>query len=203
MNTTNLVRIRLAPRASWRRSPQEGSPQPCGALTRPARGECEPKTSRNLTGRDIRGAGLNRIRTTNLMPPNPDPQQVSRSCSKAGCSPCGAHIRAFLCRPRRGGFPHRIHPAQRRHHDSRDPCDRDHGFSRPATLLTGFTRPAGSRAPWLFLGMAILSFAFGFLCLYFFQSPISSFPTTADFCWLAFYPLFIVSLTPLTGVCEP
>jgi diguanylate cyclase (GGDEF)-like protein/PAS domain S-box-containing protein len=66
-----------------------------------------------------------------------------------------------------------------------------------ATLLAAADRPAGSRAPWLVLGLGILSYAGGFLCLFFIQGPLMAFPSPADFFWLAFYPCIVATIVLL------
>ncbi|HEU4681574.1 MAG TPA: PAS domain-containing protein, partial [Gemmatimonadales bacterium] len=66
-----------------------------------------------------------------------------------------------------------------------------------ATLLAGVSRPAGARAPWLLLGLGILSQAFAFLILFFFQKTLTTFPSAADVFWLAFYPFAIAAIVLL------
>src|SRR6202042_2063643 len=59
------------------------------------------------------------------------------------------------------------------------------------TLISGATRPAGTRAPWLVLGIGMLSYTCAFVSLFFLQPVLTTFPSPADFFWLAFYPLVI------------
>jgi diguanylate cyclase (GGDEF)-like protein/PAS domain S-box-containing protein len=66
-----------------------------------------------------------------------------------------------------------------------------------ATLLVGLGRPAGTRAPWVLLGFASLSYAFGSFALFFLVSPLTTFPSIPDFLWLAFYPLALAALVLL------
>ena len=62
-----------------------------------------------------------------------------------------------------------------------------------ATLLAAVTRPAGMRAPWLALGLGVLSYASAFLVFFFFQKALTTFPSPADFFWLAFYPPLVAT----------
>jgi len=66
-----------------------------------------------------------------------------------------------------------------------------------ATLLTGISRPAGARGPWLMLGLGILSQAVAFLIFFFFQKTLTTFPSTADVFWLAFYPFVVAAIVML------
>jgi diguanylate cyclase (GGDEF)-like protein/PAS domain S-box-containing protein len=66
-----------------------------------------------------------------------------------------------------------------------------------ATLLAGVSRPAGSRAPWIMLGLGILSYACAFLLFFFFQKTLNTFPSPADFFWLSFYPFVIATIALL------
>jgi PAS domain S-box/diguanylate cyclase (GGDEF) domain len=66
-----------------------------------------------------------------------------------------------------------------------------------ATLLTGVSRPAGTRAPWVVLGVGILSYAIGFAYFFFLQKSLTTFPSTADLFWLAFYPFIVASIVLL------
>jgi diguanylate cyclase (GGDEF)-like protein/PAS domain S-box-containing protein len=63
-----------------------------------------------------------------------------------------------------------------------------------ATLLGGASRPRGERAPWLLLGLGILSYSLGSLLFFFFLKTLTVFPSTADLAWLAFYPLIVATL---------
>lgn len=65
------------------------------------------------------------------------------------------------------------------------------------TLLAGVSRPPGARAPWLMLGLGILGQACAFLILFFFQKTLTTFPSTADIFWLAFYPFAIAAIVLL------
>jgi diguanylate cyclase (GGDEF)-like protein/PAS domain S-box-containing protein len=65
------------------------------------------------------------------------------------------------------------------------------------TLISGASRPAGQRAPWLVLGVGMLSYTCAFVSLFFLQPALTTFPSPADFLWLAFYPLAIVSIALL------
>jgi diguanylate cyclase (GGDEF)-like protein/PAS domain S-box-containing protein len=66
-----------------------------------------------------------------------------------------------------------------------------------ATLLAGISRPGGTRAPWLALGLGIFSYACAFLVFFFFQKTLTKFPSTPDFFWLAFYPFVIATIALL------
>jgi diguanylate cyclase (GGDEF)-like protein/PAS domain S-box-containing protein len=66
-----------------------------------------------------------------------------------------------------------------------------------ATLVTGLSRPAGTRGPWVLLGCAGLSYASGSFVLFFLVGPLTGFPGVPDFFWLAFYPLAIAALVLL------
>ena len=66
-----------------------------------------------------------------------------------------------------------------------------------ATLLAAVTRPAGMRAPWLALGLGVLSYASAFLVFFFFQKALTIFPSPADFFWLAFYPFVAATIVLL------
>jgi diguanylate cyclase (GGDEF)-like protein/PAS domain S-box-containing protein len=66
-----------------------------------------------------------------------------------------------------------------------------------ATLITGLSRPAGTKAPWVLLGCASLSYASGSFVLFFLVGPLTSFPGTPDLFWLAFYPLALGALIQL------
>jgi diguanylate cyclase (GGDEF)-like protein/PAS domain S-box-containing protein len=63
-----------------------------------------------------------------------------------------------------------------------------------ATLLSGVSRPPGTRAPWIALGLGLLSQACGFFVFFFLQKTLTTFPSTADYFWLFFYPLVIASI---------
>jgi diguanylate cyclase (GGDEF)-like protein/PAS domain S-box-containing protein len=63
-----------------------------------------------------------------------------------------------------------------------------------STLLTGCSRPAGSRAPWLVLGLGMFSYACAFLVFFFFQKTLTTFPSAADLFWLAFYPIVVAAI---------
>jgi diguanylate cyclase (GGDEF)-like protein/PAS domain S-box-containing protein len=60
-----------------------------------------------------------------------------------------------------------------------------------ATLLGAASRRRGERAPWLMLGLGILSYSVGSLLLFFLLKALTVFPSTADLSWLAFYPLIV------------
>jgi diguanylate cyclase (GGDEF)-like protein/PAS domain S-box-containing protein len=62
-----------------------------------------------------------------------------------------------------------------------------------ATLLSGARRARGQRAPWLLLGLAMLSYSLGSLLLFFVLKTLTVFPSTADLSWLAFYPLVVAA----------
>lgn len=66
-----------------------------------------------------------------------------------------------------------------------------------ATMLAGLSRPSGSRAPWLVLGLGMAGYGGAFLVLYFHLGSLTSFPSLADFLWLAFYPLTLAALALL------
>lgn len=66
-----------------------------------------------------------------------------------------------------------------------------------AAMLGGATRPVGSRAPWIVLGLGILSYGCGFASFYFFQGPLLTFPTPADILWLLFYPSIVATIVLL------
>ncbi|HYJ21852.1 MAG TPA: EAL domain-containing protein [Solirubrobacterales bacterium] len=66
-----------------------------------------------------------------------------------------------------------------------------------ATLLGGAIRPHGERAPWLMLGLAILSYSVGTLLISFVLENVSTFPSAADLAWFAFYPLVAVAIALL------
>jgi diguanylate cyclase (GGDEF)-like protein/PAS domain S-box-containing protein len=64
-------------------------------------------------------------------------------------------------------------------------------------LLTAASRPRGARAAWLLLGLGILSYSFGSLLFFFFLKTLTTFPSTADLFWLAFYPLVVMAIVVL------
>jgi diguanylate cyclase (GGDEF)-like protein/PAS domain S-box-containing protein len=66
-----------------------------------------------------------------------------------------------------------------------------------AALLTGTSRPRGARAAWLLLGLGILSYSLGSLLFFFFLKTLTTFPSTADLSWLAFYPLIVAAIVML------
>jgi diguanylate cyclase (GGDEF)-like protein/PAS domain S-box-containing protein len=66
-----------------------------------------------------------------------------------------------------------------------------------ATLITGLGRPAGTKAPWVLLGCASLSYASGSLVLFFLGGALTTFPGTPDLLWLAFYPLAVAAIVLL------
>jgi diguanylate cyclase (GGDEF)-like protein/PAS domain S-box-containing protein len=66
-----------------------------------------------------------------------------------------------------------------------------------ATLLAAIGRPRGARAPWLLLGLGILSYSLGSFLLFFVLKEVTAFPTVADLSWLAFYPLAIAAIVLL------
>ncbi len=66
-----------------------------------------------------------------------------------------------------------------------------------ATLMAGLSRPGGARAPWLVLGLGILSFGFGFVFLFFIQGPLTAFPSPSDYFWLALYPCLVTAIVLL------
>jgi diguanylate cyclase (GGDEF)-like protein/PAS domain S-box-containing protein len=57
-------------------------------------------------------------------------------------------------------------------------------------------RPA-VRWPWVLLGVGVLSYAFGEGYFFFVQETLPTFPTTADFFWLAFYPCVFAAIVLL------
>jgi diguanylate cyclase (GGDEF)-like protein/PAS domain S-box-containing protein len=66
-----------------------------------------------------------------------------------------------------------------------------------ATFLSAVDRPAGSRVPWLALSLGIFSYGCAFLTFFFFQKTLTTFPSPADFFWLAFYPLLVAAIALL------
>lgn len=66
-----------------------------------------------------------------------------------------------------------------------------------ATFLAAVDRPAGSRAPWFALSLGIFSYGCAFLTFFFFQKTLTTFPSTADLFWLAFYPLLVAAIALL------
>jgi diguanylate cyclase (GGDEF)-like protein/PAS domain S-box-containing protein len=64
-------------------------------------------------------------------------------------------------------------------------------------LLSAWQRQHGIRAPWLVLGLGILSYSFGSLLYFFFLGAGTTFPGDADLAWLAFYPLVAAALVLL------
>ncbi len=66
-----------------------------------------------------------------------------------------------------------------------------------ATLLHGLGKPAGTRAPWILLGLGGLSYSFGSYAFFYLAKGLSTFPSTADLFWLAFYPLVVVAIVLL------
>jgi diguanylate cyclase (GGDEF)-like protein/PAS domain S-box-containing protein len=64
-------------------------------------------------------------------------------------------------------------------------------------LLTAASRPRGPRAAWLLLGLGIFSYSLGSLLFFFFLKTLTTFPSTADLSWLAFYPLFVAAVVLL------
>jgi len=61
-------------------------------------------------------------------------------------------------------------------------------------LLTAVSRPRGARAAWLLLGLGIFSYSLGSLLFFFFLKTLTTFPSTADLSWLAFYPLVVAAV---------
>jgi diguanylate cyclase (GGDEF)-like protein/PAS domain S-box-containing protein len=61
-------------------------------------------------------------------------------------------------------------------------------------LLTAASRPRGTRAAWLLLGLGILSYSLGSLLFFFVLKTLTTFPSTADLSWLAFYPLVVAAI---------
>ncbi|HVD38712.1 MAG TPA: EAL domain-containing protein [Solirubrobacterales bacterium] len=61
-------------------------------------------------------------------------------------------------------------------------------------LLTAASRPRGARGAWTLLGLGIFSYSLGSLIFFFFLKTLTSFPSTADLSWLAFYPLVVVAV---------
>jgi diguanylate cyclase (GGDEF)-like protein/PAS domain S-box-containing protein len=61
-------------------------------------------------------------------------------------------------------------------------------------LLTAASRPRGARAAWLLLGLGIFSYSLGSLILFFFLKTLTTFPSTSDLPWLAFYPLVVAAV---------
>jgi diguanylate cyclase (GGDEF)-like protein/PAS domain S-box-containing protein len=66
-----------------------------------------------------------------------------------------------------------------------------------ATVLTGLGRPSGTRAPWVLLGCASLSYASGSFVLFFLEGPLTTFPGRPDILWLAFYPFAVGAIVLL------
>jgi diguanylate cyclase (GGDEF)-like protein/PAS domain S-box-containing protein len=66
-----------------------------------------------------------------------------------------------------------------------------------AALLSGASRPRGARAAWLLLGLGIFSYSLGSLLFFFFLKTLTTFPSTADLSWLAFYPLIVAAIVML------
>jgi diguanylate cyclase (GGDEF)-like protein/PAS domain S-box-containing protein len=62
-----------------------------------------------------------------------------------------------------------------------------------ATVFSGAGRARGKRAPWLLLGLGMLSYSLGSLLLFFVLGTLSVFPSTADISWLGFYPLVVAA----------
>jgi diguanylate cyclase (GGDEF)-like protein/PAS domain S-box-containing protein len=66
------------------------------------------------------------------------------------------------------------------------------------TLLAGVVGSGGRvRWPWLVLGAGLLSYAVGEGYFFFFQKTLTTFPTTADFFWLAVYPFVLAAIVLL------
>src|SRR6185312_8609729 len=61
-------------------------------------------------------------------------------------------------------------------------------------LFTAASRPRGTRAAWLLLGLGILSYSLGSLLFFFVLKTLTTFPSTADLSWLAFYPLVVAAI---------
>jgi diguanylate cyclase (GGDEF)-like protein/PAS domain S-box-containing protein len=66
-----------------------------------------------------------------------------------------------------------------------------------AILLRGAGKPAGFRAPWIVLGLGGLSYSLGSLVFFYLTKGLPTFPSTADLCWLAFYPLVVAAVVLL------
>jgi diguanylate cyclase (GGDEF)-like protein/PAS domain S-box-containing protein len=66
-----------------------------------------------------------------------------------------------------------------------------------ATLLAAIGRPRGARAPWLMLGLGILSYSLGSFLIFFVLKEVTAFPNAADLSWLAFYPLALTAIVLL------
>jgi diguanylate cyclase (GGDEF)-like protein/PAS domain S-box-containing protein len=66
-----------------------------------------------------------------------------------------------------------------------------------ATLLAGVSRPRGLRAAWLMLGLGIFSYSLGSLLFFFFLKTLTSFPSSADLCWLGLYPFVLAAIVLL------
>jgi len=64
-------------------------------------------------------------------------------------------------------------------------------------LLAGAGRPRGLRAPWLLLGLGIFSYSLGSLVFFFALKTLVTFPSIADYSWLAFYPLILAAIVLL------
>jgi diguanylate cyclase (GGDEF)-like protein/PAS domain S-box-containing protein len=60
-----------------------------------------------------------------------------------------------------------------------------------AILLRGAGEPADRRAPWIVLGLGALSYSLGSLVFFYLTKGLPTFPSTADLCWLAFYPFVV------------
>ncbi len=65
------------------------------------------------------------------------------------------------------------------------------GSAGLATLLAGLGPRRGDRDAWLALGLGILIFTGGWAYYLYAQKSVTSFPSTADFFWLAFYPCLL------------
>ena len=66
-----------------------------------------------------------------------------------------------------------------------------------AALLAAATEPRGARAAWFMLGLGILSYSVGSLLYFFFLGIVTTFPSTADISWLAFYPFVVAAIVLL------
>ena len=66
-----------------------------------------------------------------------------------------------------------------------------------ATLLTAAGAPRGARAAWVLLGLGILSYSLGSALYFFFLKTVTTFPSTADLSWLAFYPFVVAAIVLL------
>ena len=66
-----------------------------------------------------------------------------------------------------------------------------------AILLRGVSKPAGQRAPWIVLGLGGLSYSLGSLVSFYLTEGLPTFPSSADLCWLAFYPFVVIAVVLL------